>query len=85
VPRPRIPGLTRPLPQQTLMTSEASLHARATGALVRKRIAAPMVGGPASSFRMELIIYPVLYELWKSGTLLPLAEMRHRTRPEGRN
>jgi hypothetical protein len=31
-----------------------------------KRIAAPMVGGLATSFLMELIVYPVLYERWKS-------------------
>jgi copper/silver efflux system protein len=34
-----------------------------------KRIAAPMVGGLATSFLMELIVYPVLYEQWKSRTL----------------
>ena len=40
------------------------------GAEVMKRIAAPMVGGLATSFLMELIVYPVLYELWKSRTLI---------------
>jgi copper/silver efflux system protein len=38
------------------------------GAEVMKRIAAPMVGGLATSFLMELIVYPVLYERWKSRT-----------------
>jgi Cu(I)/Ag(I) efflux system membrane protein CusA/SilA len=31
-----------------------------------KRIAAPIVGGLVTSFLMELIVYPVFYELWKS-------------------
>jgi Cu(I)/Ag(I) efflux system membrane protein CusA/SilA len=34
-----------------------------------KRIAAPMVGGLATSFLMELIVYPVLYERWKRRAL----------------
>jgi len=36
-----------------------------TGADVMKRIAAPMVGGLFTSFIMELLVYPVIYELWK--------------------
>jgi hypothetical protein len=32
-----------------------------------KRIAAPMVGGLATSFAMELLVYPAIYLLWKSG------------------
>lgn len=40
------------------------------GAEVMKRFAAPMVGGLASSFLMELIVYPALYEQWKSRTVL---------------
>jgi Cu(I)/Ag(I) efflux system membrane protein CusA/SilA len=42
-----------------------------TGAEVMKRVAAPMDGGLATttSFLMELIVYPVLYERWKSRTL----------------
>jgi copper/silver efflux system protein len=39
------------------------------GAEVMKRIAAPMVGDQATSFLIELIIYPALYERWKSRTL----------------
>jgi Cu(I)/Ag(I) efflux system membrane protein CusA/SilA len=30
-----------------------------------KRIAAPMVGGLASSFALELLVYPSLFALWK--------------------
>ena len=36
-----------------------------TGADVMKRIAAPMVGGLASSFVLELLVYPAVYYLWK--------------------
>ena len=36
------------------------------GSDVMKRIAAPMVGGIFTSFLLELLVYPVLYELWKS-------------------
>ncbi len=35
------------------------------GSDVMKRIAAPMVGGIFSSFVLELLAYPVIYELWK--------------------
>jgi Cu(I)/Ag(I) efflux system membrane protein CusA/SilA len=30
-----------------------------------KRIAAPMIGGIFTSFIMELLVYPVIYETWK--------------------
>jgi Cu(I)/Ag(I) efflux system membrane protein CusA/SilA len=35
------------------------------GADVMKRIAAPMVGGLATSFVLELLVYPAVYLLWK--------------------
>ncbi|HSL22886.1 MAG TPA: efflux RND transporter permease subunit, partial [Vicinamibacterales bacterium] len=35
------------------------------GADVMKRIAAPMVGGIFTSFILELMVYPVIYEIWK--------------------
>ena len=35
------------------------------GADVMKRVAAPMVGGLATSFAMELLVYPAIYLLWK--------------------
>ncbi len=35
------------------------------GADVMKRIAAPMVGGVITSFALELLIYPVIYTIWK--------------------
>jgi copper/silver efflux system protein len=35
------------------------------GSDVMKRIAAPMIGGLATSFLLELLIYPVIFYLWK--------------------
>jgi len=36
-----------------------------TGADVMKRIAAPLIGGIFTSFALELIVYPVVYEIWR--------------------
>jgi copper/silver efflux system protein len=36
-----------------------------TGADVMKRIAAPMIGGILTSFLLELLVYPTIYEVWK--------------------
>jgi copper/silver efflux system protein len=36
-----------------------------TGADVMKHIAAPMVGGIFTSFLMELMVYPAIYDIWK--------------------
>jgi Cu(I)/Ag(I) efflux system membrane protein CusA/SilA len=36
-----------------------------TGADVMKRIAAPMIGGVFTSFILELLVYPAIYEIWK--------------------
>ena len=41
------------------------LWATGTGADVMKRIAAPMIGGIFTSFLMELMVYPAIYEIWK--------------------
>ncbi len=35
------------------------------GADTMKRIAAPMVGGILTSFLLELLVYPAIYEIWK--------------------
>jgi len=40
-----------------------------TGADVMKRIAAPMVGGVVTSVMLELLVYPVIYFLWKRWSL----------------
>jgi Cu(I)/Ag(I) efflux system membrane protein CusA/SilA len=39
------------------------------GADVMKRVAAPMVGGLASSFALELLVYPALFALWKGRAM----------------
>ena len=36
-----------------------------TGADMMKRIAAPMIGGLVTSFALELLIYPVIFAIWK--------------------
>jgi Cu(I)/Ag(I) efflux system membrane protein CusA/SilA len=37
-----------------------------------KRIAAPMIGGVFTSFLLELLVYPVIYEMWRwYGRLKP--------------
>lgn len=35
------------------------------GSDVMKRIAAPMIGGVFTSFLMELLVYPAIYEVWR--------------------
>ncbi len=46
------------------------------GADVMKRIATPMIGGIITSAIMELLIYPVIYVLWRKRSL------KRETRPE---
>ena len=45
------------------------MWSQGTGADVMKRIAAPMVGGVVTSVMLELLVYPVIYYLWKSMSL----------------
>ena len=45
------------------------MWATGTGSDVMKRIAAPLIGGILTSFLLELLIYPPLYQLWRSGQL----------------
>jgi len=40
-----------------------------TGADMMKRVAAPMIGGLATSFVLELLVYPPLYAIWKERRL----------------
>ena len=40
-----------------------------TGSDLMKRIAAPMVGGLATSFLLELLVYPAIYYLWRKKGL----------------
>ncbi len=46
------------------------MWATGTGSDVMKRIAAPMVGGILTSFLLELLVYPVIYELWRRRSVL---------------
>jgi len=40
------------------------------GSDVMKRIAAPMIGGILTSFILELLVYPAVYQVWKSNFVL---------------
>jgi len=54
------------------------MWATGTGSDVWKRIAAPMIGGIFTSFLLELIVYPAIYEIWKWRS-----EVRHLAAPDG--
>jgi Cu(I)/Ag(I) efflux system membrane protein CusA/SilA len=41
------------------------MWSQGAGSDVMKRIAAPMVGGVVTSFLLELLIYPVIFTIWK--------------------
>jgi len=41
------------------------MWATGAGSDVMKRIAAPMVGGIFTSFILELLVYPAIYEIWR--------------------
>jgi Cu(I)/Ag(I) efflux system membrane protein CusA/SilA len=41
------------------------MWATGTGSDVMKRIAAPIVGGVFTSFILELLVYPAIYQVWK--------------------
>jgi Cu(I)/Ag(I) efflux system membrane protein CusA/SilA len=45
------------------------LWADGTGADVMKRLAAPLIGGLAFSFALELLVYPVIFRLWKGRSV----------------
>jgi Cu(I)/Ag(I) efflux system membrane protein CusA/SilA len=53
------------------------LWATGTGADVTRRLVAPLVGGIAVSFLMELLVYPVIFLLWKRW------QLRGQLQPEG--
>ena len=44
------------------------LWSTGAGSDVMQRIAAPMVGGIFTSFILELLVYPAVYEVWKWRT-----------------
>jgi Cu(I)/Ag(I) efflux system membrane protein CusA/SilA len=45
-----------------------------TGADMMKRVVAPMIGGLFTSFILELLVYPPIYQIWKWNF-----EMKHGT------
>jgi Cu(I)/Ag(I) efflux system membrane protein CusA/SilA len=45
------------------------MWSQGSGADVMKRIAAPMIGGVVTSVIMELVVFPIIYYLWKGRTL----------------
>jgi Cu(I)/Ag(I) efflux system membrane protein CusA/SilA len=45
-----------------------------TGADMMKRVAAPMIGGLATSFLLELLVYPAVYGIWKERALARVEE-----------
>jgi copper/silver efflux system protein len=49
------------------------------GADVMKRIAAPMIGGVISSFLLELVVYPAVYELWRGRQMKKLFREKSQT------
>ncbi|HVT61348.1 MAG TPA: CusA/CzcA family heavy metal efflux RND transporter [Thermoanaerobaculia bacterium] len=57
----------------TVLTMTAGLlpilWSSGTGADLMRRIAAPMVGGLATSFLLELLVYPALFAIWRSRGL----------------
>src|SRR5690242_12945932 len=50
-----------------------------TGSDVWKRIAAPMVGGIFTSFVLELVVYPAIYEIWKWHFEMKRGEAKSQT------
>src|SRR5215467_1900265 len=57
------------------------------GSDVMKRIAAPMVGGIFTSFVLELLVYPAIYEVWRWNTAVkklqtPLTEYPNKPTAE---
>lgn len=55
------------------------LWSTGAGADVMKRIAAPMVGGIFTSFVLELLVYPGIYQIWKWHS-----ELKEHREPEDR-
>ena len=53
------------------------------GADVMKRIATPMVGGVITSFVLELLLYPVIFTVWRGWRLLPPRPPKAPTPPSG--
>ncbi len=53
----------------TMLALAPILWATGTGSDVMRRIAAPMVGGLATSFLAELVVFPAIYFIWRGISL----------------
>lgn len=53
----------------TMIALVPILWSTGTGADVMKRVAAPMLGGLATSFLLELTVYPAIFAPWKGRGL----------------
>jgi Cu(I)/Ag(I) efflux system membrane protein CusA/SilA len=58
------------------------LWSSGVGADMMKRLAAPMVGGLASSFLLELTVYPALFAIWRRRALLQITHSTPLTPPQ---
>jgi len=65
----------------TLLGLMPIMWSTGTGADVMKRIAAPMVGGITTSVAMELVLYPVIFYLWRRLSLPPEGQAVSREIP----
>ena len=45
------------------------MWATGAGAAMMRRMAGPMIGGILTSFVLELLIYPAIYEVWKASSV----------------
>jgi Cu(I)/Ag(I) efflux system membrane protein CusA/SilA len=54
-----------------------------TGADLMKRIAAPLVGGLATSFLLELTVYPAIFAIWRGRGLAREEAMEADVEPVG--
>jgi copper/silver efflux system protein len=59
------------------------LWATGTGSDVMKRIGAPLIGGVFTSFLLELMVYPAIYEVWKWHFELKRAKSSHKLQGAG--
>lgn len=50
-----------------------------TGADLMKRIAAPLVGGLATSFLLELTVYPAIFAIWKGRSIPGMQKLEGRS------
>ena len=53
------------------------------GSDVMKRIAAPMLGGIFTTFVLELVVYPAIYEIWKWHGLKRELALAPSVEPQG--